>query len=47
MLTQQTSREGTVSQTIIAPHQLYDPLLVVLKGKLRLNVNSGSVMTHF
>jgi hypothetical protein len=37
MPTRQTFKGGTVSQTIIAPHQLYDPLLVLLKGKLRLN----------
>jgi hypothetical protein len=35
--TQKTSIEGTVSQTIIAPQQLYDPLLVLLKVKLRIN----------
>ncbi len=35
-LTPKTSREGTVSQTIIEPVQLYDPLLVLLKVKLRL-----------
>jgi hypothetical protein len=35
--TQQTFREGSVSQRIIEPLQLYDPLLVLLKVKLRLN----------
>jgi len=35
--TQQTIREGLVSQRIIEPLQLYDPLLVLLKVKLRLN----------
>ena len=35
--TQQTLREGPVSQRLISPLQLYDPLLVLLKVKLRLN----------
>jgi hypothetical protein len=35
--TQKTSRRGPVSQTIIDPLQLYDPLLVLFKVKLRLN----------
>jgi hypothetical protein len=34
---QQTLREGPVSQRLIEPLQLYDPLLVLLKVKLRLN----------
>ncbi|HTK09049.1 MAG TPA: hypothetical protein VL485_17905 [Ktedonobacteraceae bacterium] len=37
MSTQQTFREGSVSQRIIEPLHLYDPLLVLLKVKLRLN----------
>lgn len=35
--TQPTFREGSVSQKIIEPLQIYDPLLVLLKVKLRLN----------
>ncbi|MBV9228354.1 MAG: hypothetical protein JOZ18_03500, partial [Chloroflexi bacterium] len=35
--TQQTFREGSVSQRIIEPSQVYDPLLVLLKVKLRLD----------
>jgi hypothetical protein len=35
--TQQTFREGSVSQRTIEPLQIYDPLLVLLKVKLRLN----------
>jgi hypothetical protein len=35
--TQQTLREGSVSSRIIEPEPLYDPLLVLLKVKLRLN----------
>jgi hypothetical protein len=34
---QQTFREGSVSQRIIEPSQVYDPLLVLLKIKLRLD----------
>ena len=34
--TQKPSREGTVSQPIITPQELYDPLLVLLKVKLHL-----------
>jgi len=35
--TQHTLQEGSVSQRIIEPLHLYDPLLVLLKVKLRLN----------
>ena len=35
--TQQTFREDAVSQRIIKPLQLYDPLLILLKVKLRLS----------
>jgi hypothetical protein len=35
--TQQAFREGSVSQRIIEPSQVYDPLLVLLKVKLRLD----------
>jgi hypothetical protein len=35
--TQQVPIKGTVPSTIIAPEQLYDPLLVLFKVKLRLN----------
>jgi hypothetical protein len=31
------SIEGTGKSTIIIPEQLYDPLLVLFKGKLHLN----------
>jgi hypothetical protein len=34
---QQTLRDDPVSQSLISPLQLYDPLLVLLKVKLRLN----------
>jgi hypothetical protein len=37
MSTQQTFSEGSVSQRIIEPSQVYDPLLVLLKVKLRLD----------
>ena len=37
MPTQQTFSEGSVSQRIIDPSQVYDPLLVLLKVKLRLD----------
>jgi len=37
MSTQQTFREGSVSQRIIEPSQVYDPLLVLFKVKLRLD----------
>jgi hypothetical protein len=37
MPTQQTFREGSLSQRIVEPSHLYDPLLVLLKVKLRLN----------
>lgn len=35
--TQKTFQEGSVSQRIIEPSQVYDPLLVLLKIKLRLD----------
>lgn len=35
--TQQTFQEGSVAQWIIEPSQVYDPLLVLLKVKLRLD----------